>query len=215
MSKDRSSDVALIEAVRAGASEAYAELWLRHQRAAITAARSFTTLDADDVVSEAFAPVLSAIRGGGGPTMGFRPYLLTTVRNVARDWGTHDRLTDSFNPVDETSASMLVSEDDAFTGPRAGGAYEVFQQLPSRWKEVLWYSQVEQMKPRELAPLVGLSPNAASSLVLRAKRGFREAWISSQAAAARTPECSTVLRLLAPLGHALRPRHSRSTPLVP
>ena len=41
---------------------------------------------ADDIVAEAFARVLAAIRAGGGPDHAFRPYLLAAVRNLANDW---------------------------------------------------------------------------------------------------------------------------------
>jgi DNA-directed RNA polymerase specialized sigma24 family protein len=49
---------------------------------------------ADDIVAEAFARVLAAIRSGGGPSQTFRGHLLTAVRNVANDWlRTRRRLT--------------------------------------------------------------------------------------------------------------------------
>ena len=81
------SDDELVALSRRDTSAAYAELWLRHSAAALAVARAFTTLDADDVVSEAFTRVFARIRAGGGPTMGFRAYLLTAVKNVAREWG--------------------------------------------------------------------------------------------------------------------------------
>ena len=72
--------------MRKGDTKAYGELWKRHTGPAYSVARTFVSLDADDIVSEAFARVLRAIQAGGGPTAGFRPYLIMTVRNVGRRW---------------------------------------------------------------------------------------------------------------------------------
>jgi RNA polymerase sigma factor (sigma-70 family) len=190
------SDNALVERVRREDSSAYAELWLRHRRAAGNAARAFTTLDPDDVVSEAFARVLTAIRNGGGPTMGFRAYLLTAVRSVARDWGTVDARDEAFDPTDEKAAVRMLVDEDASVQLSSGPTYEVFRSLPPRWREALWYSEVERLRPREFAPMLGVAPNAASALVNRARRGFRDAWMSSQLTSARSEDCVEVIRLL-------------------
>ncbi|MGC0369334.1 hypothetical protein [Microbacterium sp. SLBN-111] len=190
------SDNALVERVRREDSAAYAELWLRHRRAAGNAARAFTSLDPDDVVSEAFARVLKAIRNGGGPTMGFRAYLLTAVRSVARDWGTVDARDEAFDPTDEKAAVRMLVDEDASVQLSSGPTYEVFRSLPPRWQEALWYSEVERLRPREFAPMLGVAPNAASALVNRARRGFRDAWMSSQLTSARSEDCVEVIRLL-------------------
>ncbi len=43
------------------------------------------TTDADDLVSEAFAKVLTIVQRGGGPDLAFRAYLLTAVRSLHID----------------------------------------------------------------------------------------------------------------------------------
>ena len=68
------SDEELVAAARAGDDAAYAELWERHVASGRNAARAISpTVDPDDLVSEAFTSILSAIRKGGGPHEGFRP----------------------------------------------------------------------------------------------------------------------------------------------
>ena len=44
-----------------------------------------------------------------------------------------------------------------------------------RWRTLLWYLEVEGMKPREIAPLMGMTPNAVSVLAVAraAKRGLK------------------------------------------
>jgi len=65
----------------------YQELYVEHAPAARGLALSMVPPDvADDIVAEAFARVLAAIRAGGGPDHAFRAYLLAAVRNLASDW---------------------------------------------------------------------------------------------------------------------------------
>ena len=72
-------------ASRAGKS--YGELYVEYAPVARRLALSMVPPDvADDIVAEAFARVLAAIRAGGGPNHAFRGYLLAAVRNLANDW---------------------------------------------------------------------------------------------------------------------------------
>ena len=60
-----------------------------------------------------------------------------------------------------------------------GLTHQAFRSLPSRWQEVLWYTEIEQMKPAEIAPLLGMKPTAVAQLAFRAREGLREAWIQA------------------------------------
>jgi DNA-directed RNA polymerase specialized sigma24 family protein len=53
---------------------------------------------------------------------------------------------------------------------------EAFEQLPERWRVVLVAVEIEGRRPAQLAPEMGLSPNAVSALVARARRGLRIAY---------------------------------------
>src|SRR6187402_3733784 len=86
------SDAALVEKTRTGDQRAFAELWHRHYRSGARVARQFTSsIDADDLVSEAFTRIYKRVLAGGGPTGAFRPYLYTTIRNLASTWGASSR----------------------------------------------------------------------------------------------------------------------------
>ena len=77
---DAPSDAELISRVRGGDVAAYGELFSRHVDAAKRLSRQLVRgPDADDLVSEAFAKVLTVLQGGGGPDVAFRAYLLTSV----------------------------------------------------------------------------------------------------------------------------------------
>lgn len=84
----------MITRTRAGDMKAFACLYRRHVNPARALARQFNFpgVSADDLVSEAFARVLSALVGGGGPDLAFRAYLFTTLRRVGSERGRKDRL---------------------------------------------------------------------------------------------------------------------------
>ncbi|WP_309854837.1 sigma-70 family RNA polymerase sigma factor [Leifsonia sp. 1010] len=180
------SDTDLVESARAGDDDAFAELWLRHASAGRTVARSFSTEDPDDVVAEAYARILKAVRDGRGPSAGFRPYLFTTIRNVAAAWGGARRdvpIEDATTIEDPetTEAASMDALDRSLTA-------RAFRSLPQRWQEVLWYSEVEGMSPATVAPLLGLTPNGTAALAYRAREGLRQAWIQAHISA--SPEGS-------------------------
>jgi RNA polymerase sigma factor (sigma-70 family) len=172
------ADSDLVERTRTGDTESYAELWRRHARAGITVARSHTSsLEADDLVAESFAKIFQAIQSGGGPTGAFRPYLFTTIRNTAAAWGRarHETAIDDADDIadpDFTDESAIAALDRSLTA-------HAFRSLPTRWQEALWYSEVEQMAPTEIAPLLGMKPNAVAALTYRAREGLRQAWIQA------------------------------------
>ncbi|MCI1017195.1 sigma-70 family RNA polymerase sigma factor [Microbacterium sp. C5A9] len=197
------SDHDLVEATRAGDSNAYGVLWDRHSPAALRAARAITSsIDPEDLVSEAFAKTFSAIKNGGGPTDAFRPYLFAAVRSAAATWGGRQKDV-AFEhidelPVDETDDSLDLLSDKALLKT-------AFHDLPERWRTLLWYLEVEGMKPREIAPLMGLSPNAVSALAARAREGFKTAWLQAHIAdPERDAECRWVCERLIAQG---RRRH--------
>ena len=83
---DGRGDAELISAVRGGDVHAYGELFARHVEPARRLARGLVSAgDADDLVSEAFAKVLTVLQRGGGPDLAFRAYLLTAVRRLQVD----------------------------------------------------------------------------------------------------------------------------------
>lgn len=172
------SDADLVARTREGDTSAYAELWRRHAASGRAAARSFTTtFDPDDLVAEAYTRVFRSIKAGGGPTTAFRAYLVRTIRNVAISWSrvrTYDPIDDVDQLPDPSSGESAVG--DKLDRQLVAAAYSG---LPERWRQVLWYSEVEALKPRDIAPKLGISPNSVSALMYRAKEALRQAWIQS------------------------------------
>jgi len=175
---DELSDDELVERSRAGDELAYAELWRRHSRAGLAVARSASSsIDPDDLVAEAFTKIFQAVQRGKGPQVGFRPYLFTTIRNLAASWG-RDRKenpledAESIPDPETTESTTMKALDRSLTA-------QAFRSLPDRWQEVLWYCDVERLSPAMVAPLLGLSPNSVSALAYRAREGLRQAWIQA------------------------------------
>ena len=191
------SDQALIRGARGGDRGAFGVLWQRHARSGIRVARQFTSsLDADDLVAEAFTLIYRQVLSGGGPDDSFRPYLYTTIRNLARRWGRARRDIstddlDEFEDPDTEGDPVVAALDRTFT-------VRAFRSLPQRWQSVLWYTEVEGLDPHEVAPLLGLSANSVAALSYRAREGLRKAWL--QAHVSDTSEADDCRWTIAHLG---------------
>lgn len=170
-------DADLIDQVRDGDVSAYGALYERHVDAAYALARHLTRspADADDLVSESFARVLGTLRAGRGPDVAFRPYLLTTVRHTAYDRSRRDRRVQPTDEIDTAEVEPFV--DPAVAELERTLAARAFRALPERWQAVLWYTEVENLSPAQVAPLLGLTANGITSLAYRAREGLRQAYL--------------------------------------
>ncbi|WP_334169631.1 sigma-70 family RNA polymerase sigma factor [Timonella senegalensis] len=170
-------DTDLIEALRSGDESAYSILWERHYPAAVRAARAMTsTHEPEDLAQEAFTRIYQSLLNGKGPTEAFRAYLYTTLKSVSIAWSgkvasTVDITTQEHELISEEDLASLT-EDKAFTA-------RAFKNLPTDWRTVLWYTEVEGMTPAEVAPLMGLSARAVSALAFRAREGLRSSWLQA------------------------------------
>lgn len=178
-----STDAELIEAVRQGAIDSYEPLYQRHVAAARSLARQIarSPTEVDDLVSEAFAKVLDRLQAGGGPDEAFRAYLLTTLRRTAYDRTRRERRIQLSDDVAEVSGADLSVPftDTAMAGLERSLVERAFEQLPERWRAVLWHIEVEGEAPSEVAPLFGLSANGVSALAYRAREGLRQAYLQA------------------------------------
>lgn len=179
---DQLSDEELIQLTREGDDRAFGEIWRRHAAVGAAIARRITTrIDSADLVSEAFARMLQAVRNGAGPKTAVRSYLATTIRSVAASWGRHLRPT-----VDLDEAPDLGFTDERFDAldesDRHIAAIAAFNSLPDRWQRALWYSEVEGRSNAEIGELLQIKATAAAMLASRARAGLRKAWFAGEAA---------------------------------
>lgn len=179
---DRLCDEELIQLTREGDDRAFGEIWRRHAAVGASIARRITSrIDAADLVSEAFARMLQAVRNGAGPKTAVRSYLATTIRSVAASWGRSLRPT-----VDLDDAPEVAVTDDRFDAldetDRREAAVAAFKSLPERWQRALWYSEVEGRSNAEIGELLHIRTTAAAMLASRARAGLRKAWYAAEAA---------------------------------
>lgn len=204
-------DGELILKVRAGDAGAFEILFKRHQAVALAVARknSDNSSDAEDAVSEAFSAVFQSLREGKGPDSFFRAYLLTAVTRIAR------RRNVAAGKVSSTDNDLVldapVEQNDTVLAEFENAAVsKAFKSLPERWQAVLWYLDIEGMKPAAAAPLLGLSPNAVSALAIRARDGLRKEYLQGHVRQTNEEDACTpyASRLGAYAMHTLR-RSSR------
>ncbi len=179
-------DAELTEAVRKGDMSAYAVLYERHLRTARRAAGALTATPAEreDLIAEAFVRLLRVLRAGGGPGDEFRPYLLTTMRNVLISWRRRDSAV---------SVVAEVPEVRPETGPEtvvagrvhAALAAEAFARLPERWRLVLWRTEIEGEPPAKVASSLGMTANGVAALAYRAREGLRQAYLDQHVPSAK------------------------------
>ncbi|MCP2241641.1 sigma-70 family RNA polymerase sigma factor, partial [Lentzea aerocolonigenes] len=196
------SDADLIDAVRDGKVEAYGTLYERHKRSANLLAMQLSTssADADDLVADAFAKVLTALRSGGGPGSAFRPYLLTAVRHAAYDRTRKEKRLELAGNVEEvpgaTRATSVPFRDKAVEDLDQELAASAFATLPERWQTVLWHTAIEGQSPGEIAPLLGLTANGVSAMAFRAREGLRKAFLQAHVNQEPAERCrATVTKL--------------------
>jgi RNA polymerase sigma factor (sigma-70 family) len=202
------TDAELLAAVRTGGTDTFGVLYDRHVHAARRLARVMVRdpADAEDPVAEAFTKVLAALRLGKGPTVAFRAYLLTAVRNACYDRARRDRRIELTEDVSRYERQQPAG-DPALARLERSYAARAFAKLPERWQMVLWHTEVEGEKPAAIAPLLGLSPNAVAALAYRARERLRQMYLQEHLGGTGNPSCSwTLTRLGAHVRHALPPR---------
>ncbi|MDR2895985.1 MAG: zf-HC2 domain-containing protein, partial [Propionibacteriaceae bacterium] len=157
------NDHDLINNTRQGSIAAAEELWQRHSVFGLVVAGAETDPEqAEAVNDQAWANIISGLATGQTPPAAFRPYLYNQVHS---------------------SAITLTDTDAAPNTPSARMA-AALESLPTRWQEVLWYLDVEQMTVDDVALLTGMSTTAIPEVRSRARRGLKDAWLKVNADAA-------------------------------
>lgn len=184
------TDTDLLAAVRAGDTTAYGTLYERHSPASRQLAFTLTrdASDAEDLVAETFTKVLATLRSGRGPLVAFRAYLHTTMRHVCYHQARRDRRIEFTDDLSRYDAGVPF-HDPALARLEQAYAARAFRELPPRWRAILWHTEVEGASPAEIAPRLGLSPNAVAVLAHRAREGLRRSYLQQHVAEAEHPEC--------------------------
>lgn len=159
-----------------------ARLYVQHRAAARRVAAQYRRgPDVDDLVDGAFERMLAALRRGRGPTRSPRAYLFVTLRRLAAE--TARRREEPLDDAPEPEAVAGLDRDEREI------VLAALRSLPEQWRTVLWQTAVEGRPPREIAPALGISANAAAALAWRAREALRQAWLQAHLQAGRRPRC--------------------------
>ena len=196
------SDAELMQAVRDGNTQAYGDLYARHVRAAHNLARQLvrSPMEADDLVSDAFAKVLATLRTAAVPRSPSARTCSPLSRHTAYDRTRRDRRIDLADDVGAVPGAkrvtMLPFQDPSVARLERTLAARAFADLPERWQTVLWHTAIEGQPPEEVAPLLGLTANGVSALAYRAREGLRKAYIQAHVAHTPSEHCRAAVSKL-------------------
>jgi RNA polymerase sigma-70 factor (ECF subfamily) len=169
-----SSDEELMSAAAEGDMEAFEELVLRHQDAAVGVA--FRLLsdehEARDAAQEAFLRVLEAAPRYR-PTASFRTYLYRILRRICID---HYRRR---KPQRHPDISALENRGDQPSEPlereeKAEAVRRALDALPERQRAALVLQHYEGLSYEDIADVLECSARAVDSLLSRARRSLRD-----------------------------------------
>ncbi|WP_166354402.1 RNA polymerase sigma factor [Phytoactinopolyspora limicola] len=169
---------ALLKRIRAGDEAAFAALYRRvapqAQRVACRIVRD--PIVAEDIVHDAMYSMLKAISSGHGPSDSYVGYVMAAVRRLAYRYtrrNTHTIYVDD-------PAQLEPHLAPAHPNPQGDAAAAALAALPSRWRGVLWLTEVDRYTPAELAEQMSLNANAVSSLASRARQALRAEFQAQQ-----------------------------------
>jgi DNA-directed RNA polymerase specialized sigma24 family protein len=178
-----------VEKARRGDRDAFEQVFEQHAGAAwrLALAVRRAPAEAADAVAEGFGTVL-------GPQ---------ERTSTARHSPVQLQLLAATRDAAVSRAALLAGEpgdeaqpDDTGTATAADTAQHAFDQLPERWRSVLWLTEVEGLGATAAGVVLGLSPLSALQLHDRALAGLREQFTQAQVASATQADCRrTAVRL--------------------
>lgn len=186
----------LLQAVRDGDGEAYGVLYQRHHDAVDRLARRLCRdrQETDDVVSDVFCNMLSAVRNGSGPQRECRAYLLRSVRHTLIKRRTR-KDTGRAIPCPPADLDRRGADDVTLAG---GPATDALHGVSEHFQELLWFVEVQGHDSADVAAETGVAKPAAASMVYRARRALRRAYLGGCVSAPVHDEACVPIRSLLP-----------------
>jgi RNA polymerase sigma factor (sigma-70 family) len=166
------SDGELVRAGRLGDEGALGELFRRHRRSALAVARRQlrSPSDVDDAVAEAFTRSFERLSTLRSPER-FRAFLLAIVRSVASD---RRRAAARSHPDGQLEHRPAAGDVEAavLSGEASRSLLTAVERLPARQRYAVRRFYWDEVPVADLARELGVSVNAATQLLFRARAGL-------------------------------------------
>jgi RNA polymerase sigma factor (sigma-70 family) len=179
------ADGTLVGLIAAGSDDAFAALDARYRRKLVRYARAYVSggpADAEDAVQDAMVRAVRALRGGSRPEA-VGPWLHRIVRNRALDLSAARRR----HPVVELADHAHPPAEDAQAAVerRLGmhGLVSDVGRLPATQRSALVLRELEGRSYADIADTLDVTVPAVKSLLVRARRGLKDARDGRRAAA--------------------------------
>jgi RNA polymerase sigma-70 factor (ECF subfamily) len=194
------SDEELVERLRAGDGDAFAELVRRYHRLMLRIARGYVRTDAvaEEVVQESWLAVLRGIERFEGRSS-FKTWLLRIVANRAMTQGVKEARSvpfasleeededapsvspERFHPAGEPGAGAWSAppepwpEDQVLAGETRAVIEQAIEELPPLQRAVVWMRDVEGWTSEEVQEALGISAVNQRVLLHRGRQKVRAA----------------------------------------
>lgn len=171
------SDAALVSAVQAGDTEAFAVLFRRHYDGVrrVCARRLGSIVDADEVAQAAFVRAYERIDRCGGDRR-FGGWVQVIAHNLCIDTArAQARTVLDDDPGKAAAADGRGPEEALLQGERVRLVHEALATLPGRQRDVVVARDLHGRRPTEIAAAFGISLSAVDSLLLRGRRRLASA----------------------------------------
>jgi RNA polymerase sigma-70 factor, ECF subfamily len=194
------SDDELVERLRAGDEDAFAELVRRYQRLMLRVARGYVRTDAvaEEVVQESWLAVLRGIERFEGRSS-FKTWLLRIVANRAMTQGVKEARSVPFASLDDEDEDAPSVDPERFraAGEPGAGAWssppepwpedalladetrsvieQAIEELPPLQRAVVWMRDVEGWTSEEVQEALGISAINQRVLLHRGRQRVRAA----------------------------------------
>lgn len=172
------SDADLVEAVTAGDTVAFGELYRRHFLSVQRVCSRRAPSAADDIAQAAFLRALDRIDQCRGDRR-FGAWVQTIAMRMCTDHArSNARVAENDWDFDRfaTERAAAMPEHAALASEQRRHLVEALSALPSRQRDVLRQRDIDERRPAEIAAALGLSVGAVDSVLLRARRRVGETY---------------------------------------
>lgn len=164
---------------------------LRRRGATITRSFRLRPADGEDVVQEALIRMMRASESADETPKRFDAYFDSTVRHLCIDFlRTNGRETELPEPEQLPVASKAERQDQRIL------VHQVLSEMPASSRSILVKSHIEGRSLSEIASELGISSNACSAMLYRARRTFRDRYVRSHVLPTDDEQCAAIRALM-------------------